>query len=279
MATASCSTTNYGEAPLRVYHALNPHPALDPGLSDEEQRACEAAYRQLLVQGALAVLLPTEDLANDCLRILVTDIIADLIIGRAVAEKVCEPWFLHGAISKVVEIIASRATGNDASKDKTSQQRENKSRLEEFGLLASNTADEENHSPTKHQSPLTTWFWSLLQHAFIVYQFLRFIFIGLAQARQLAPRIRHTQQVVDFSTSPSSSLTSQKTPVSPMLRLSGLDQQTPRAVVNYRVFSCISTILHLSVRMPWLESSFGFWQAILCSGPGHLGKANSMFDK
>src|SRR5216117_635801 len=66
--------------PRETYHSLHPHPALSPvpiSLSPDaatEQQKNEAAYRRLLVQGVLAVLLPTEDLENGCLRTLVREI-------------------------------------------------------------------------------------------------------------------------------------------------------------------------------------------------------------
>ena len=281
-ATTAQATLQYGESTRRIYHALNPHPALDPTLTAQEQRDYESAYRQILIQGALAVLLPTEDLANACLRTLVSDIIADLILGRALADKVCEPWFLHGAVSKLVEIVTSRpmpasrpGTVND---QKILQQEERRSRLEKFGLLTSNTADEQNYSPKQRQSSLSAWFWRLLQYAFIVHQSLRFILVGLAHAHHLPRRI-HQSHHVDVPTSLSSSSQQVKRPLSSTRRVSDADGPSLRAVINYRIFSCISTILDLSVRMPWLASSLGFWQHLFSTGPGQYGAPNSTLDK
>ncbi|TLS26914.1 hypothetical protein PpBr36_05223 [Pyricularia pennisetigena] len=86
--------------PREIYHSLWPTPALSPtpsqdGTESEERLAeNEAAYRHLLVQGVLAVLLPTEDLENPCLTALVGQIISELIIGGVVAKKASEPWML-----------------------------------------------------------------------------------------------------------------------------------------------------------------------------------------
>lgn len=258
---------------------MNPHPALDPCRPEEEQKEYESAYRQLLIQGALAVLLPTEDLANTCLRTLVTDIIADLILGRALADKVCEPWFLHGAVSKVVDVVTSRAAGETAVDEKASQHEDSTSRLEKFGLLSSKTADQENNSSERHQSPASAWIWKLLQYAFIAYQSLRFILVGIVHAQHLPRRVGHNQFPVDISTSTSSSWHSQKSPSPSTRRLSDANSRSPRAVISYRLFSCISTILDLSIRMPWLASSLGFWQHVLSDGPGRYGSANSTLDK
>ncbi|KAK5046929.1 hypothetical protein LTR84_007283 [Exophiala bonariae] len=278
-ASMAQAALQYGESPRRIYHALNPHPALDPSMSEEDQKKYESAYRQLLIQGALAVLLPTEDLANTCLRTLVTDIIADLILGRAVADKVCEPWFLHGAVSKVVEIVTSRSTGDTVVDEKALHYEDRTSRLEKFGLLSSKAADQENNSSEQRQSSASAWIWKLLQYAFIAYQSLRFILVGVVHAQHLPRRVAHNQHLVDISTSASSSLHSQKSPAPSTRRLSDANSRSPRAVINYRLLSCISTILDLSVRMPWLASLCGFWQHVLSDGPGRYGSANSTLDK
>jgi hypothetical protein len=287
-ATTAQAAVQYGESPRRIYHALNPHPALDPRLPPEQRRDYESAYRQLLVQGALAVLLPTEDLANACLRTLVSDIIADLILGQALADKLCQPWFLHGTVSKVVDIVTSRRPNdaNDSSSSPTTNAGQEildtetrQSRLEKFGLLTANKADREDYSSVRRQSSLSAWFWSLLQFAFIAYQSLRLILVGMIHAHGLPRRLRH--HPIDTTTPLSSSSFSPPKPAVPVSpqRPSGPNARSPRAVINYRIFSCISAMLHLSVRMPWLAGSLAFCQHLLGGGPGRYGAANSTLDK
>jgi len=219
------------------------------------------------------VLLPTEDLANACLRTLVSDIISDLILGQALAQKLCEPWFLHSTVSKVVEILTSRPP-HAADKKKILQPGGRQSRLEKFGLLSSNMPHRENNSSIGHQSSLSSLFWRLLQYAFIAYQSARFILVGLAHAHHLPRRTRHHQ--LDGSTASPSSL---KPPVASTRHASDPGGRTPRAVVDYRLFSCMSAMLDVTVRMPWLASSLGFCQHILSTGPGRYGGANSTLDK
>ena len=83
-----------------IYHTLVPHPALTPVPRETdpstilEQARNEESWRQLLVQGVLAVLLPTEDLENGCLRALVAEIFSDMILGNGVSGKACKPWLL-----------------------------------------------------------------------------------------------------------------------------------------------------------------------------------------
>lgn len=263
----------YGESPRRIYHSLNPHPALDPSLTAEEQRRYESAYRQLLIQGALAVLLPTEDLANACLRTLVTDIIADLILGQPLAERICQPWFLHGTVSKVVEIVKTPPSKATINKE-ILQQEGRRSRLEKFGLLSANAANQRNHSPAQDQSLLSAWFWTLLQYAFIAYQSVRFILVGMAHAQTLPRRVPGR-----LANAPAVSSPSQNTSPSSTRGKSDVDGHPAQAVINYGLFSCISTILDLSVRMPWLAASLSFWQHILAQGPGRYGAASSILDK
>ncbi|KAL2402873.1 hypothetical protein ABEF93_005551 [Exophiala dermatitidis] len=269
----------YGESPLRIYHALDPHPALDPTVPPEEQQSYEAAYRQLLVQGALAVLLPTEDLANACLRTLVADIIADLILGQVLAQKICQPWFLHGVVSKVAEIVKSRPTAASSSTagQPIPPQDTRQSRLEQFGLLSSDTPGQDNNSPAGHQSALSAWVWGLLQYIFVAYQFLRFLLIGLAHAQHLPRRVRqHERHQVSLPAPTPASEKSSRASTRPLV---DADRRSPCAVISYRVFACIATVLDLAIRMPWLESSFSFFQHILKEGPGRLGGPNSTLDK
>jgi hypothetical protein len=93
--------------PREIYHSICPFPALSPvpragsELVIQQQKENEAAYRQLLVQGVLAILLPTEDLENDCLTAIVGQVFSEMIIGGAIGGKASEPWLLWEGITKV----------------------------------------------------------------------------------------------------------------------------------------------------------------------------------
>ena len=113
--------------PRLIYHSLWPTPALSPvpGKNDPAsvliQKENEAAYRQLLVEGVLAILLPTEDFENDCLTSLVGQIISEMILGNGIGEKACEPWLLWEGITKMAEVIQAKLPASKA------QERINKS--------------------------------------------------------------------------------------------------------------------------------------------------------
>ncbi|PHH59849.1 hypothetical protein CDD81_2428 [Ophiocordyceps australis] len=81
----------------------------EPSDQDKDQlRNNEAMHSQLLVQAALAVLLPTEDLENPCLTALVSHLLSDLVIGALVVEKATQPWLLLEAICSLSAALRSK---------------------------------------------------------------------------------------------------------------------------------------------------------------------------
>ncbi len=104
--------------PRQIYHSLWPFPPLSPvpdvSSQNSEQLENEAAYRELVVQGVLAILLPTEDLENDCLTSLVGQIFSEMVIGGGIGEKACEPWLLWEGITKTAEAIQAQLPKSNA---------------------------------------------------------------------------------------------------------------------------------------------------------------------
>lgn len=262
----------YGSPIRQIYHELNPHPALSPIPRPDDSTAVslqsenERVYRQLLVQGALAVLLPTEDLQSTPLRTLVGDIIADLIIGQALAGKICEGWFLHETIAKiianVIDKVQPKASGSELRDDA-------KSRLEKFGLLPSEMQHRDDHLPLKHQSTLSIWFWRIMQYGYLAFLFMRHVLKGLNQARSLPRRPRNPRGL-----DPSATISK-----TPLLHDLAMDEQSPQPVLGYTVYGMVSTVLDLAGRMPWLTSTFTFWQHMLLFGSGQIGASNSIVDR
>ena len=243
---------------------LNPHPALDPGLPAEEQHVLQRNHRQLLVQGVLASLLPTEDLQNSPLRILVTDIIADLILGRVTDDRLCKGWFLHETVSKVVAVITARTQPKITHAE---MQADARSRLEKFGLLSANTGDLHDNSPEIRQSTVSAWFWMVLQWIYLAFVSIRLIILGLMHARRLPSRRQH--QTLPSSPTPN--------PEAPTPQ-NGNDPSS-HLVLNYRTFKVVSTLLNLSRRMPWLEGFLCFVQHLLTSRTGRTGPSDSLLNK
>lgn len=252
-----------------IYHNLNPHPALSPAPDPvvpstiDEQRKNEENYRQLLAQGALAVLLPTEDLENACLRTLVADVIAEPILGDSIGGRICEGWFIWSSITKLTEAVkakvTAKATGEEIEVD-------TRSRLEKFGLLA-----EEEEKTGKHRrnerSIFSSWFWRILQHAYTIFITLRFVLLGFIAAA--------SQPLRSLSRLPRPSQSVESSP----LAKSFMSSRPPRPILSFSIFPLISTMLDLSVRMPWLFGTLALIQHQLIYGPLKLGATDGILDQ
>lgn len=186
--------------PRQIYHTLHPHPALSPvpleadPSSVLEQGQNEAAWRQLLVQGVLAVLLPTEDLENGCLRALIGEVFSELLVGNGISGRASEGWLLWEAIIRIVEILKP----NIATKIiPESQPKDVVSRLERYGLLASSDeVSDEAPSRVKRNGhgaslpSMSTLFWTTLQYAFLAYTALGAVIAAVARSSSLPSRAR-----------------------------------------------------------------------------------------
>lgn len=247
---------------------MNPHPALSPvpdpliPSRTTEQHEREAEYRQLLVQGALAVLLPTEDLENACLRTLVADVIAESILGNSIGGRVCEGWFIWGSITKLVEVVKAKvepkATGEEIEVD-------TRSRLEKYGLLADKNKEEKRIKPNR-RSAFSSVFWRILQYGYLTFISLRFVIFGFTAAYSLPLR------------SVSVSRTSISTESSPIEK--GIESHyRTRPILSFRIFPLISVVLDLPSRMPWFSGSIALLQHHLMHGALSIGATDGILDQ
>lgn len=251
--------------PRVIYHNLIPHPALspvpDPAVPSTatEQQQHEADYRQLLVQGALAVLLPTEDLENACLRTLVADVIADSILGNSLGGKVCEGWFIWGGITKLVDVAKARiepkASGEEIEVD-------TRSRLEKFGLL-SEKGQRQKASTEDRRSTFSSAFWRILQYGFLTLMTIRSVILGFITASSRPMRSTWTSKTSGSSES------------WPMEE----QREAPRPMLSSKMLSVISVLLDLRSRMPWLSGSLALLQHQLIHGPFGLAATNGILDQ
>ncbi|KAL9027232.1 MAG: hypothetical protein Q9196_004220 [Gyalolechia fulgens] len=255
--------------PRAVYHELNPHPALspvpDPSLetSATQQSSNEANYRQLLVQGALAILLPTEDLENTSLRTLVADVIAESIVGRSLGGRVCEDWFVWTSITKLVGAVQAqvnpRATGDEIEVD-------TRSRLEKYGLL-SERGDDSRPATDGRRSAFSEVFWRFLQYGYLTIITLRFLLVGF---------------VASLSEPRRSSWSAKATADSPVAKAAEAPNATRRPILGFRILSLPATLVHLSFRMPWLCGALALLQHHLIESPWVLlrvGAVDGLLDQ
>lgn len=256
-----------GYSTREVYHTLRPHPALtpvpinsDPALA-KAQSENETAYRQLLVQGVLAVLLPTEDLQNGCLRALVSEIFAELILGNGVSGKACESWLLWEGITKAVEVLQRQLKFNTlASKSTPKPAKETAGRLEKFGLLSTKEQGRQDGSPFHAGSYLSLVFWQMAQYAFILFSTFRAIIVILANASSLPKR-----------TAPASKDTSST--------YSKSHEFFRRSIITMSVWTMLSDLVELSIRAPWLGGFFSLLQYLATTGPLSIGQTNGTLDR
>ncbi|KAI9727454.1 MAG: hypothetical protein M1834_008398 [Cirrosporium novae-zelandiae] len=261
--------------PRHIYHTLNPHPALspvpDPSIPEsiEEEQVNETAYRQLLVQGTLAVLLPTEDLENAPLRTLVGDVLADLIIGSGIAGKLCEGWFIWSSIIKAVEIHSQKAAPEHSVESKESQ-------LEKCGLLPSVSTEKNKGSSAGSKVPswrISIVLWQVLQYCYLTLVVFRFVVVGLFQAGTIPSRQTWVGTVSASTTPPT------KTPIEGSFNPSRIGSGRRRPILAYRLFSLVSTLLDLSTRMPWLAGILSLVQHQVIDGPGQVGDTDGIVDR
>lgn len=251
--------------PRVIYHNLHPHPALSPVPEQSlpstvtEQSEHEIQHRQLLVHSALAILLPTEDLENACLRTLVADVVAETILGNAIGGKLSEGYFIWGSMSKIIALVKARmepkTPGNEIEVD-------TRSRLEKYGLLS------ERGEATRARNDSQRWvfptmFWRLLQYTYLALMAVCFVIQGSITAMSRPRR---------------SSAMSTMVASSPMAK-SFQARRPPRPLVRFKVFSLISSILNLPLRAPWLSGSLSLLQYHLVSGPLSLGATDGIMDQ
>ncbi|MCJ1427222.1 hypothetical protein MMC29_005125, partial [Sticta canariensis] len=270
--------------PHIVYHNLHPHPALSPIPTTTkestivDQSKNEVAYRQLLVQGALAVLLPTEDLENVFLTTLVADVIGEMILGNAIGGKASEGWFIWSSIVKIVDVIQARLDPTRIRKASGEHESHTRSRLENFGLLSETGRGQSTEKavsipPSKDvlRSLDSKLFWRILQYGYLTFLTLRFVILGLvatfSQSRQpLSSGLKRKTKIADgVETPPIAKIVEPPTP--------------PRPLLSFRVFSLISVLLNVPLRMPWLSGSLGLVQHQLMHGALKVGATDGLLNQ
>ncbi|KAE8391342.1 PXA domain-containing protein [Aspergillus alliaceus] len=250
-----------------IYHSLNPHPSLFPIPNPTDthtvtqQADHEARYRQLLASGVLAVLLPTEDLENACLRTILCDILADLIIGNQVSGRMCEGWFLWESVTKILDVVGSRPSHEI---DATIAVPHEQSQLQKFGLLSPKEDFQKCHSSSNVQLRVPDWVWNILQLGYLAYVTLRFIVTGIF-------RVAFTP-VTSSSPSPSATGHATEAPAS-------CNPPLKRPVLDYRLYGMLSQLLDIPRRMPWLGGLLALFQYLILAGPGQLGDTDSVLDR
>ncbi|KAK2769834.1 hypothetical protein FQN53_005843 [Emmonsiellopsis sp. PD_33] len=246
--------------------ALSPVPDASDPTTIAEQEKREAVYRQLLAQGVLATLLPTEDLENICLRTLVGDILADMILGEVVSGTASEGPFIWEIITQLIS-----ARNRDEQRSEKAEHVQ-KTRLERFALLSGKEESRQGDSSGTSQSDLSMLLWSILQYSYLTYITIRFVLVGL---------FRIASSSIPMSSQGRPSASPPSSPVNPACEgqpwsNSGIARPP---VLKYRLFDMVSQLVDVSRRMPWLGGALALIQHALVEGPGKFGETDEILDR
>lgn len=213
------------------------------------------------------MLLPTEDLENECLTSLVGQILSELVIGNLVAGKLSEPWLVWELLIMVTRLIRKKNSSDEP------------------GILPGQTtmAQDPNGidgSAVKRPLPWSPQqiFWSFVQWIFLMAGAIRLIISIGALSRSLPPR-RHPSAVrlaeaTDHDT--------QQTKSQFLSLDTGADTHTQPAripIIEFHIWRCIGDILEVEARMPWLRATLSMVQWIALKGPGGVGALNRTLDR
>lgn len=228
----------------------------------------EANYRQLLIQGVLAVLLPTEDLENGCLTALVGQILSEMILGGGIGGKACERWLLWEGITKIAETVKSQLPN---SKARVRLERSNSDLVDPHSLNLTGRGTKKWNAGIFIQK----MFWLVLQYGFLAFTAIRFLIITVATASSLPSRIAPMTKPTSSAASQQSMEESDVLNPLPKERNSTLKQP----ILKMKLWSCVSNVLDLDARMPWLSGTLSMLQWVALTGPGEVGNTDGMMDK
>jgi hypothetical protein len=270
-------------------------------------------YRRLLVRRVLELLLPTEDFENGCLRSLLGEILAEMLLGRIIVGRACEGPFLMRCVVKAVEshhhrrrrqhhqqrkptapVAAAAAAESSSSASEAAAPDEATPDKQPIPSLAEaqNGRRLPLTSPAPPPPPVVPDIVVLIfGYACVVYSVLRYLAVAVYTLPSLPPRTPSPPHPAVLTTRRSSSNGNNGSAISANTRQ---QQQQPqpaerharqvkraqkRPVLALRVWPCISSVLGLSSRMPWLEGVFKLAQYGLIEGPGRVGDTDGPLDR
>ncbi|KAG5964527.1 hypothetical protein E4U57_005207 [Claviceps arundinis] len=237
-----------------AYHALWPLPFLSPApipgdpISTAKQLNKEAAYRQLLVQAVLTVLLPTEDLQNPCLTALVSQIFSELIIGNVITNKASQPWLLYEAIC----IVGRNASDKKGGHKRTKSARGSKWHVKDQGKW-------NVHGLFVSIIQLVMLFMSTIR---CVFNLVKLSLSVPARAAASSDRIRSPASTAKGGLAKDDVVEIRKTPV-----------------LSFSAWRLIGNVIELPIRMPWLNGLLSLMHRGVIHGPGRIAKLDGVLDR
>lgn len=230
----------------------------------------EAVYRQLLIQGVVAVLLPTEDLENDCLTTLVGQIFSQMILGGGIGEKASQPWLLWDGITKLTELIQDKLPKSQAH---VRLDRSNSSSMTSVKL----TITGRSAKSWKIGRSIQKTFWLVLQYAFLVLIAARFLIAGLLASSALPPRMASAEKITSSTESRNSVET--RNPTHPQTMPMDRSSFFKQPILQMKIWTCAASLIDIHARMPWLSATLSMLQWGAIAGPGEVGSTDGIIDK
>ena len=228
-----------------LYSTLLPHTALLPTPTDpsscHQQQLHESTYRKLLAEGILALLVPAEDLRNPCLKSLLTEILADMILGGLLSKKLCDGTFIYDMLQRAAD--SARGTSKPWAAMETPSQPAKIDRLAQFGLLSPKL-------PTGNHE-ITNVFWSMVGYLILIATYLQTCFNSWMWTTKLPARSLKKDSTIHDAPRPDTFVD----------LVSGIQHEVVTAIpkpvahlpmISYRLWTMAATMVNLPERMPWL---------------------------
>lgn len=209
------------------------------------------------------LLLPTEDLENGCLTALVGQIFSEMILGNGIGGKASEPWLLWEVITKVAEVVQGHISKTKAEANATGEPTEMVQGLDghkEVGVLWS----------------ARKWFWLVLQYSLMAFTAIRFFIIMLTTSSSLPSRLPagKVSATRRFNEEDSGTGSATSSAISATMA-----HHYKQPIISMKLWSCISKLLDLDMRMPWLSATFSLLQWGALCGPWKVGDTDGIIDK
>lgn len=230
------------------------------------------------------MLLPTEDLENGCLRALVAEIFAEMILGNGISGKACEGWLLWEGITRIAEVLQHPGPEEkDSQPHDDDDPEQSLSRLERYGLLGPPVADQDGCTPfpldksQRHQNvPMNASgiFWMVMQYVFLAGTALRAAVVIIATSSSLPLR-----SAVAASVQPAAEAGHQPSPLDSGDQAERQLLTSKRPIISMKLWSCASQLVELQTRMPWLSGFISMLQWGALEGPGKVGNIDGILDR
>ena len=249
--------------------------ALDPAPSSaeaaSEQRDSEVAWCLLLINRLLPLLLPPEDLQNPCLEVLVSEIFSELIFHNGICGKACEPWLLWDGITKLLRALRPHGAVQERTSDSSTD------RLDDYRRSGDTPA---SARPRGYEwlrqrfDVVVCAFWAVIQLIMMLWLFMRSASLAIMHASSIQARALRPLQSIGGSTGkPAAS--------SPRLdKTHGIHTSIEtRPIIAMHVWGCMSELLMLRKRAPWLSGMLSLLRHLALYGPGQICCTNSRLDR